>query len=47
VKVAVRVRPFNARENERNPKCCIAMVFTNYSILPIYLFNEAEFLIFK
>ena len=27
VKVAVRVRPFNAREKERNSTCCIDMVF--------------------
>ena len=26
VKVAVRVRPFNQRELDRNPKCCIEMV---------------------
>ena len=25
VKVAVRVRPFNERENNQNPQCCIKM----------------------
>lgn len=26
VKVAVRVRPFNAREKDRDPVCCVRMV---------------------
>lgn len=29
VKVAVRVRPFNAREKERVPVCCVRMVSHN------------------
>lgn len=33
VKVAVRVRPFNAREKDRNPICCIKMNGTETSIL--------------
>jgi len=30
VKVAVRVRPFNAREEERASVCCIEMVTSLY-----------------
>ncbi len=26
VKVAVRVRPFNQREKDRDPQCCVRMV---------------------
>ena len=26
IKVAVRVRPFNQREKERQPVCCVRMV---------------------
>ena len=29
VKVAVRVRPFNTREKDRDPVCCVKMVSYN------------------
>ena len=42
MKVAVRVRPFNSREKERNSKCCMTMEGKKTSIKNIMEGPNAE-----
>ena len=44
VRVAVRVRPFNSREKERDPQCCVRMVSNLYLYLIIRLEQKQLYL---